>query len=144
MSLKHSPLSVKMCRKAPDFCMLKSSRIVLGSDTLRKLIVMLLHFVSWSFLIELNVPIRYVGMDFPMPLVFLWNSINFWFTYFTSRLLQKYCIARWFYLAIIEGWLHICAGKQINILHGNAVTNIVSQKTKIWNMLSMAMLSGAT
>lgn len=68
------PLIVKMCRKAPDFCrtMLKNRiNVVSGSDNLIKLIKLLVHFVLWVFLLELNVSIKHVDVDFPMPLIFL-------------------------------------------------------------------------
>lgn len=69
-----TPLAVKLCRDAPDFCctVLKNSRkVVSGADNLRRLIKMLLHFVLWAFLIELNMSVKYVNTDFPMPFIFL-------------------------------------------------------------------------
>lgn len=68
------PVTVKMCRKAPDFCrtMLKNRRnVVSGSDNLINLIKLLVHFKLWVFLIELNVLIKHVDVDFPVPLIFL-------------------------------------------------------------------------
>lgn len=52
--------------------------------------------------------------------------IYFRFTYFSFGLLQKYYIKRQFCLAIVEGCLDVCTGKSMNILHGNAVTNMDS------------------
>lgn len=69
-----TPLAVKLCRDAPDFCctVLKNSRnVVSGADNLRRLIKKLLHFALWAFLIELNMSIKYVNTDFPVPFFLL-------------------------------------------------------------------------
>lgn len=69
-----TPLAVKLCGDAPDFCrtVLKNRRdVVSGADNFRRLIKMLLHFALWAFLIELNMSIKYVTTDFPVPFIFL-------------------------------------------------------------------------